>query len=228
MTVTVLDVVPAGSEWSNWLTDDGWEYARRDAPPTEWKRPCPICALGVVDNDGYHKMPWNGGFVTCDECGGEGTITVPLTCQTCDGVGHLGPATHSPQKDYGRACPDCHDGHPIIEWQVPVHSDCRGCTEIVGPVGGWIIGGHGYCTVQVSIEAVPIVEVDPAVGYPVTAPYRFVYVSTAETPAFRLVDITDPSDTYLGPATDDAKPGDYAIVATPTKIMNTNQQEKEQ
>ena len=31
-------------------------------------------------------------------------------CPTCEGIGHLGPATGAAQADYGRACPDCTDG----------------------------------------------------------------------------------------------------------------------
>ena len=35
-----------------------------------------------------------------------------LVCPVCDGFGHLGPATDSPQRDYGRTCPEC-DGAGI-------------------------------------------------------------------------------------------------------------------
>lgn len=28
-------------------------------------------------------------------------------CGVCGGVGHLGPATRSPQSEYGKACPNC-------------------------------------------------------------------------------------------------------------------------
>lgn len=38
--------------------------------------PCPICKppLGNVDHEGCHRMSWDGGFVTCDECGGAGVV----------------------------------------------------------------------------------------------------------------------------------------------------------
>lgn len=41
-----------------------------------------------------------------DDCQSDGEI--PATpCLTCMGAGHLGPATNSHQRDYGRECPSC-------------------------------------------------------------------------------------------------------------------------
>lgn len=47
---------------------------------------------------------------------------IPRPCSTCDGVGHLGPATGSLLRDYGKVCPYCPGPFKTIEtrpWPAP-------------------------------------------------------------------------------------------------------------
>lgn len=62
-------------------------------------------------------------------------------CSTCDGVGHLGPATGAAPQDYGRACPNCTPPPAAPEPVDEVDDDislCESCglpTRGLGPCG---------------------------------------------------------------------------------------------
>ena len=86
--------------------------------------PCPTC-----DGGARQFGQTNAGiFKRCPQCDGRTEVPAEnpdsVPCRTCGGVGHLGPATNSPQRDWGRACPDCTEnpdsllptdweGHPV-------------------------------------------------------------------------------------------------------------------
>lgn len=54
-------------------------------------------------------------------------------CPTCRGIGTLGPATGSPPRDYGRACPTCKPSTPIDRGE---RINCNGHNYHVYALGG--------------------------------------------------------------------------------------------
>jgi hypothetical protein len=112
MTILILGTAPAGQPFAAGFVSP---------PPTKWKRPCPTCGgkglCGGVEYGGvtvWHcHTCWTDGLQKSD-----GTITVPLTCQTCGGRGELDHGGYNLHyRPEFHPCPDCVDGHPIIEWE---------------------------------------------------------------------------------------------------------------
>ena len=135
----------------------------------------------------------------------------PLTCQTCDGKGEYMMATDydglrrfDPMVD---ACPDCVDGHPIIDVDCPhcmkcYDDDCPTCDECCE-----------FGSVRVSVQAVPI---EHNAASPRTQPH--VAVSTVYEPngeAFLWVDAhKQVVEVDIGPEPL-SQVGRFAIIATP-------------
>jgi hypothetical protein len=75
---------------------------------------------------------------------------VPQACPTCEGSGHLGPATGSPQRDYGRACPDCPTVAKLLAIGAAVMTDAipaqPGFMPPQGQAWGWYIEGWNDAT----------------------------------------------------------------------------------
>ena len=164
----------------------------------EGKRPCPepACRGGEVQ---YPE--WEGRTETCGACDGEGTITTVLTCQKCDGEGKdVGVFGQS----FSPSCPDCVDGHPIIEWEVCDH-------DLLTAAECPICDGK---PMRLAIEAVPIV-VGAHPGFS-NDPHRPAHVVKFTDSARYWPDDWDHvwdngTDVTLPEGT---KPGDYLIVGT--------------
>ena len=164
--------------------------------------------LDVVDGvrvsehsgDLLHRPPsvWNGHPLTCQRCGNLRALADDLGAEI----------------DPSLRCPDCVDGHPIIEMDVPCDW-CHGNTPPEKVVAPPCHRCHGTKrrSVRVSVQAVPI---EHNAASPRTQPH--VAVSTVYEPngeAFLWVDAdTQVVEVDIGPEPL-SQIGRFAIIATP-------------
>ena len=162
---------------------------------------------------------WNGHPLTCQRCDGTG-CDIDF-CQQC-GDEYTDPcqrhAQHVNWTDDDNCCPDCVDGHPIIEVDCPhcmkcYDDDCPTCDECCE-----------FGSVRVSVQAVLIVR--GACPDPTNAPHRRAHVhlsepsddTTAAGYCRENCDLVWDSPWKSKNALtlpDDARPGQFAIIATP-------------
>jgi len=178
--------------------------------------------LDVVDGvrvsehsgDLLHRPPsvWNGHVLTCQTCDGKGEY---MMATDYDGLGRFDPIVDE--------CPDCVDGHPIIvaeQW-----TSCGRCdpysSHLWGEAGDYgetcvdigcdqIVQGR---SVPVSVQAVPIVDKcsdrTTHLCKPGGAPNLTWYLHLP------LTDDAGQTEWLVMTPDDDARPGQYAIIATP-------------
>jgi hypothetical protein len=160
-----------------------------DGPRAWWVRDPGVCDL-------CERFP--SGHVAIDDCG-PGHLDRP--CETCNGVGHLGPATYATPQNYGRACPDC-DGTGRFTWEIAVNVPC---------VGGRIdLCDHTACgTRQITVH---VVRVMPIVRFRIEVPQPRILKMSAPKMGGQSHWIDDgerPGKMIRLPA--DAEPGEVVI-----------------